>query len=254
MILVIDIGNTNTVIALYDGNDAVKKWRVLTDRTLTADDVSSKMLPLIMFSGTDVKKIDFCIISSVIPAWIPAWEKFVSDCIGIKPLVLRYDTKSGISLKIDNPAELGADRIADSAAAAAIYPEGAFVIDAGTAITLDIVNPRKEYIGGCIMPGIMVSIDALSQRTAQLPRFALTRPEHAIGKNTLGHLRSGFFYGFVGMVDRVIEESLKEVDFTPKIVATGGLAEAIASASKYITGYDADLTLTGLRIIAELNR
>ena len=172
----------------------------------------------------------------------------------MKPLFLRYNTKCGISLNISNPSEIGADRIANSVAAAAIYPQGSFIIDSGTAITLDIVTPDKKYIGGAIMPGIMISMEAMSLRTAKLPRFELDRPLHAIGKSTLEGLTSGVFYGFVGMVDRVIEESLKEVDFKPKIIATGGLAGAIASASNYISEFDRDLTLKGLRIIAELNK
>jgi type III pantothenate kinase len=254
MIFIVDIGNSNTVVGIYKGEDLVKRWRISTDRTLTVDDIAAKLSALMMFDRIDTKDISQCIISSVVPTWNHAWERFSIEFLNMKPLFLRYNTNCGISLDISNPSEIGADRIANSVAAAAMFPQGSFIIDSGTAITLDIVTPDKKYIGGAIMPGIMISMEAMSLRTAKLPRFELDRPQHAIGKSTLEGLRSGVFYGFVGMVDRVIEESLKEVGFKPKIIATGGLAGAIASASNYISEFDRDLTLKGLRIIAELNR
>ena len=254
MIFIVDIGNSNTVVGIYRGDDLVKRWRISTDRTLTVDDIAAKLSALMMFDKIDTKDISQCIISSVVPTWNHAWERFSIEFLNMKPLFLRYNTKCGISLDISNPSEIGADRIANSVAAAVVYPQGSFIIDSGTAITLDIVTPDKKYIGGAIMPGIMISMEAMSLRTAKLPRFELDRPLHAIGKSTLEGLTSGVFYGFVGMVDRVIEESLKEVDFKPKIIATGGLAGAIASASNYISEFDRDLTLKGLKIIADLNR
>ena len=254
MIFIVDIGNSNTVVGIYKGEDLVKRWRISTDRTLTVDDIAAKLSALMMFDRIEIKDIAQCIISSVVPTWNHAWERFSIEFLNMKPLFLRYNTNCGISLDISNPSEIGADRIANSVAAAAMFPQGSFIIDSGTAITLDIVTPDKKYIGGAIMPGIMISMEAMSLRTAKLPRFELDRPQHAIGKSTLEGLRSGVFYGFVGMVDRVIEESLKEVSFKPKIIATGGLAGAIASASNYISEFDRDLTLKGLRIIAELNR
>lgn len=254
MIFVVDIGNSNTVVGIYNGENLMKRWRISTDRTLTVDDIAAKLFALMIFDKIETKELHSCIISSVVPTWNHAWERFSIEHLGIKPLFLRHNTKCGISLNILNPSEIGADRIANSAAAAVMFPGGSFIIDSGTAITLDIVTPQKEYIGGAIMPGIMISMEAMSLRTAKLPRFELDRPAHAIGKSTLEGLTSGVFYGFVGMIDRVIAESLKEVSFTPKIIATGGLAGAIASASEYISEFDRDLTLKGLRIIAELNR
>lgn len=254
MIFVVDIGNSNTVAGIYHGENLIKRWRIATDRTLTVDDIAAKFFALLMFDKIEPQNIDFCIISSVVPTWNHAWERFAVEHLKIKPLFLRHDTKCGISLNISNPSEIGADRIANSAAASAMFPEGSFIIDSGTAITLDIVTPEKEYIGGAIMPGIMISMEAMSMRTAKLPRFELERPIKAIGKSTLEGLKSGVFYGFVGMIDRVIAESLKEVSFRPKIIATGGLAGAIASASEYISEFDRDLTLKGLKIIAELNK
>lgn len=253
MNFVVDIGNSNTVIGLYNGK-LVKRWRIATDRHLTVDDISSKIFALLHFAEISVNDIDFCIISSVVPTWNHAWERFTIDFLGIKPLFLTHSVKTGITIKIDNPAELGADRIANAAACAAKLDCGAFIIDSGTAITLDVVSPEREYLGGAIMPGVMISMEAISAKTAKLPRIELDRPQLAIGKSTLDGLKSGIFYGFVGMVDRVIKESLKEVSFKPKVIATGGLAGAMATASDYITEYDRDLTLDGLNIIANLNR
>lgn len=254
MNFIVDIGNSNTVIGLYKEELLIKRWRIATDRNQTVDDLSSKIHSLMIFSKIEIEDISFCIISSVVPTWNHVWERFAIEFLNIKPLFLKHNTDSGIVLKIDNPSEVGADRIANAAAAAVFFKEGSFIVDSGTAITLDIITPAKEYIGGAIMPGIMIAMEAMSQKTAKLPRFELDRPRHAVGKTTLEGLQSGVFFGFVGMIDRVIEESLKEIDFIPKIIATGGLAGAITTASKYISEFDRDLTLNGLNIIASLNR
>ncbi|HSW60636.1 MAG TPA: type III pantothenate kinase [bacterium] len=254
MNFVVDIGNSNTVIGIYREEVFIRRWRIATDRNQTVDDISSKIHSLMMFSKIDTGDIAFCIISSVVPTWNHVWERFSIEFLDVKPLFLKHTTTSGIKINIDNPQEVGADRIANAVAAASFYKEGSFIIDSGTAITLDIVTPHKEYVGGAIMPGIMISMEAMSLKTAKLPRFELDRPEKAIGRSTLAGLQSGVFFGFVGMIDRVIEESLKEVDFTPKIISTGGLAGALTTASKYISEFDRDLTLKGLNIIAQLNR
>ncbi|HOG44763.1 MAG TPA: type III pantothenate kinase [bacterium] len=254
MNFIVDIGNSNTVIGIYREGLLVRRWRIATDRNLTVDDISSKIHSLMMFSKIEISDIAFCIISSVVPTWNHVWERFSIEFLDVKPLFLKHTTTSGIKINIDNPNEVGADRIANAVAAASLYKEGTFIIDSGTAITLDIVTPQKEYVGGAIMPGIIISMEAMSLKTAKLPRFELDRPEKAIGRSTLAGLQSGVFFGFVGMIDRVIEESLKEVDFTPKIISTGGLAGALTTASKYISEFDRDLTLKGLNIIASLNR
>lgn len=254
MNFVVDIGNSNTVIGVYLGDVLVKRWRIATDRNLTVDDISSKIHSLMMFSKIKISDIAFCIISSVVPTWNHVWERFAIEFLDIKPMFLKHSSNSGISLKIDNPSEVGADRIANAVAAAEFFKDGCFIVDSGTAITLDIVTPNREYIGGAIMPGIIISMEAMSLRTAKLPRFELDKPMRSIGKTTLEGLQSGVFFGFVGMIDRVIEESLKEIDFQPKIIATGGLAGAITTASKFISEFDRDMTLKGLNIIATLNR
>lgn len=254
MNFVVDIGNSNTVIGIYKNEILVKRWRIATDRNQTVDDITSKIHSLMLFSKIEIDDIGYCIIGSVVPTWNHIWERFSIEFLNRKPIFVRHTVNSGIELKVTNPYEVGADRIANAAAAARFFDHGSFIIDSGTAITLDIITPEKDYIGGAIMPGIMISMEAMSLKTAKLPRFELDRPVKAIGKTTLEGLQSGVFFGFVGMVDRVIEESLREINFKPKIIATGGLAGAITTASKYIDEFDRDLTLKGLNIIAGLNR
>ncbi len=254
MNFVVDIGNSNTVIGVYKDNCIFKRWRITTDRSQTVDDLSSKIHSLMSFSGITVSEITQCVISSVVPMWNHAWERFSIEFLDIHPVFVSSKTDSGIFLEVDNPKEVGADRIANAVAASEKYENGAFIVDSGTAITIDIITPEKHYIGGAIMPGILLSMDALSKGTAKLPRFELTRPENPIGRNTLEGLKSGVFYGFIGMIDRVIEESLAQIVFKPEIIATGGLAGAITTGSKYISEFNRDLTLDGLNYIANRYR
>ncbi len=254
MNFVVDIGNSNTVIGVFKEDVLEKRWRISTDRNLTIDDISSKIHSLMSISNLAIKDISCVVISSVVPTWNHSWERFSIEFLKRNPVFLKYSTLSNITIKTPNPTEVGADRIANAAGAANQHVEGAIVVDSGTAITLDIVNPDREYIGGAIMPGIMSSMEALSTKTAKLPRFQLDKPEKAIGKTTLESLQSGVFFGFVGMIDRLVEESLKELDFSPKIISTGGLAGALSTTSKYIEFFDRDLTLKGLNVIATINR
>lgn len=250
MNFVVDIGNSNTVIGLYKGDVIIKRWRIATERSQTVDDLTSKIHSLMSFSGISTSDISQCVISSVVPTWNHAWERFSIEFLNRPPLFITSEINSGIELSVDNPGEVGADRIANAVAASKKFSQGAFIVDSGTAITLDIITPDRKYIGGAIMPGIIISMDALSKETAKLPRFELTMPEKPIGTNTLEGLKSGVFYGFVGMIDRVIEESLTQIDFKPEIIATGGLAGAIKTGSKYISRFERDLTLEGLNYIA----
>ncbi|HDT11112.1 MAG TPA: type III pantothenate kinase [bacterium] len=254
MNFVVDIGNSNTVIGIFKDDILKKRWRIATDRNLTVDDIASKIHTLMSISNVTIEEISCVVIGSVVPTWNHSWERFSIEFLKRNPVFLKYSTPCGITIKTPNPAEVGADRIANSAGAAAQYSKGTIVVDSGTAITLDIVNPEKEYIGGAIMPGIMASIEALSTKTAKLPRFQLDKPEKAIGMTTLQSLQSGVFFGFVGMIDRLVEESLKELDFSPRIISTGGLAGALSTTSKYIEQFDRDLTLKGLNVVATINR
>jgi len=254
MNFVVDIGNSNTVIGIFKDGHLKNRWRIATDRNLTIDDISSKIYSLMSISNLTIQEISCVLIGSVVPTWNHSWERFSIEFLKRTPVFLKHSTPCGIIIKTPNPTEVGADRIANAAGAAIQYSQGTIVVDSGTAITLDIINPAKEYIGGAIMPGIMTSMEALSQKTAKLPRFQLDKPEKAIGTTTLNSLQSGVFYGFVGMIDRLVEESLKELDFKPNIISTGGLAGALSTTSKYIEEFDRDLTLKGLNVAANLNR
>ncbi len=253
MNLCVDIGNTNTVIGVFDKNKVIYRWRIATTSKDTFDDLKSRLFPLFIIEGVDKNLIKKVVVSSVVPMWNHSWERFCYDIFGIKPLFVGPGVKTGIRIALENPKEVGADRIVNSAAAIAQFPEGAIIVDSGTAITIDIVSPQKVYLGGTIMPGITMSLDALVAKTAKLHKISLEKPDSAIGKSTTDGIRAGIYFGFVGMIDRCIEEILKEIDFKPKIIATGGLAGEIAQGSKFIELYDRDLTLFGINLIAEAN-
>lgn len=253
MFFCIDIGNTNTVVGALRDGVITARWRIATDRNATFDDLAAKFHPLMALAKVPREAVAKVIVSSVVPVWDHSWERFSREYFGKEALFVGPATKTGITLAVDNPHEVGADRIVNAVAAIARYPEGALVVDSGTAITIDVVAPDRTYRGGAIMPGMLVSLEALAARTAKLPRVHLERPAHAVGRGTADGIRSGMYYGFAGMVDRVMEEMLPELGFTPRIIATGGMAGELASVSRHIEEYDRDLTLRGLDIIASLN-
>jgi len=246
----VDIGNTNTVIGVFKERKLIYRWRIATISTDTFDDIKSRLYPLLMMENLNLALVKKCIISSVVPMWNHSWERFSAESLGETPIFIGPGIKTGIKIAVDNPREVGADRIVNAVSAIESYPDGAVIVDSGTAITIDIVSPSKTYLGGTIMPGIMIGMDALASRTAKLGRVAIVRPERAVGKNTADSIRSGIYYGFAGMIDRVIEEILKEIDFKAEIISTGGLAHELSTSSKYIKHFEKDLTLKGLDLIA----
>ena len=251
MKLCIDIGNSNTVIGIYRENTQIVRWRILTDRHITHHNLMVTFHALLATHNIPKESISFTIISSVVPTWNHSWTRFSKEYLSVEPFFIHYDSDTGIHLAVDQPMQVGSDRIVNAVAAFSVAPTGALVVDSGTAITIDVVTPQAEYLGGAIMPGMLISLEALADRTAQLPRVMLDTPEHAIGTTTEESLKSGIFFGFVGMIDNVIREIIKEVPFTPAIIATGGLAGHFAEASEYIQQYERDLTLTGLNIIGQ---
>ncbi|HNT27095.1 MAG TPA: type III pantothenate kinase [bacterium] len=253
MFFCVDIGNTNTVVGITDHGKITARWRVETDRHATFDDLTAKFHPLLTLAGIPREKVEKVIVSSVVPAWDHSWERFSREYLGREALFVGAGTRTGITVAVDSPQEVGADRIVNAAAAIARHPGGALIVDSGTAITIDAVSPDHRYLGGAIMPGMLISIEALAARTAKLPRVHLDRPERAVGRSTAGGIQSGVYYGFAGMVDRVIEEMAAELDFTPRVIATGGLAGGLAAVSRRIEEYDRDLTLYGLDLIAAMN-
>ena len=259
MLLTLDVGNTNTVIGLYQlapdqPAELVAHWRVTTQRTQTADEYGVLILSLFGMQKIDAAEVTSVIISSVVPPLDPTLRRVSERYFKLKPLFVEPGVKTGMPLLIDNPAELGADRVANGVAAFDRYGGPCVVVDFGTATTFDVISAKGEYCGGVIAPGLGISADALFSRAARLARVDIRKPPQVIGTNTRVNLQSGLFYGYIGLVDGIIERIIEELGASPKVVATGGLAKLIAEGSRFITEIDHMLTLDGLRIIYERNR
>jgi type III pantothenate kinase len=263
MLLAIDVGNTNTVLGLYnaDSPELIADWRITTHRNQTSDEYGVLFLNLFAMRQIDVSKITAIVVSSVVPPLDSTIKRLCERYFGLRPIFVEPGIKTGMPLLVDNPAELGADRIVNGVAAFARYGGPIIVVDFGTATTFDVITARGEYIGGVIAPGLGISADALFSRAAKLARVDIKRPARTIGTNTIAHLQSGLFYGYIGLVDGILERILAEIqsshssgDAIPKVIATGGLAHMLANDSKYITTIDDMLTLDGLRLLYERNR
>jgi len=263
MLLALDVGNTNTVLGLYD-LDAVKgpvlvaDWRVSTHRTQTADEYGVLFVNLFNLHGLATDKVKDIIISSVVPPVESTLSQVCQDYFKIKPLFVEPGIKTGMPVLVDNPAELGADRLVNAIAAYEKFGGPAIVVDFGTATTFDVISAKGEYLGGVITPGLGISADALFSRAARLGRVDIKRPAKVIGTTTVAHLQSGLYYGYIGLVDGILERMIEEMgagnETAPKVIATGGLAGLIAEDSRYIETIDEMLTLDGLRIVFERNR
>jgi type III pantothenate kinase len=264
VLLAIDVGNTNTVLGLYNSEspELLADWRVTTHKNQTSDEYGVLFLSLFAMRQIDVSKISAIIVSSVVPPLDTTIRRLCERYFGLRPMFVEPGIKTGMPLLVDNPAELGADRIVNGVAAFARYGGPIIVVDFGTATTFDVISARGEYIGGVIAPGLGISADALFSRAAKLARVDVKRPARTIGTNTIAHLQSGLFYGYIGLVDGILERMLAEMQSgqpegsvaTPKVIATGGLAHMLHEDSKYITAIDDMLTLDGLRLLYERNR
>jgi type III pantothenate kinase len=264
MLLAIDVGNSNTVLGLYnhDSPDLVADWRITTHKNQTSDEYGVLFMNLFAMRQIDVSKISAIVVSSVVPPLDTTLRRLCERYFGLRPIFVEPGIKTGMPLLVDNPAELGADRIVNGVAAFARYGGPIIVVDFGTATTFDVISARGEYIGGVIAPGLGISADALFSRAAKLARVDVKRPARVIGTNTIAHLQSGLFYGYIGLVDGILERMLAEIEAaqpggsvaTPKVIATGGLAHMLHDDSKYITAIDDMLTLDGLRLLHERNR
>jgi type III pantothenate kinase len=264
MLLAIDIGNSNTVLGLYnsDSPELVADWRITTHKNQTSDEYGVLFMNLFAMRQIDVSKISAIVVSSVVPPLDTTIRRLCERYFGLRPMFVEPGIKTGMPLLVDNPAELGADRIVNGVAAFARYGGPIIVVDFGTATTFDVISVRGEYVGGVIAPGLGISADALFSRAAKLARVDIKRPARVIGTNTIAHLQSGLFYGYIGLVDGILERMLAEIEAgqpdgsvaTPKVIATGGLAHMLHDDSKYITAIDDMLTLDGLRLLHERNR
>lgn len=255
MLLVLDVGNTNIVLGVYNRAELRFDWRLATDLKKTADEYWVMLSNLMAKAGLAPEQFDGLCISSVVPPLDIVIEDLVDRYFNVAPLFVVPGVRTGLSMRIDNPHEVGADRIVNAVAALDLYGGPAVIVDFGTATTFDAVTADAEFIGASIVPGITISAEALFQRAAKLPRVDLHPPEHAIGKNTVDCLRSGLILGYASLVDGMVARFRKEMGAPDAVVvASGGLAPVIASEASSIQHVEPELTLTGLRLIYERNQ
>ncbi|MCM2357919.1 MAG: type III pantothenate kinase [Geobacteraceae bacterium] len=254
MLLVIDVGNSNIVLGIYENERLVRDWRISTDKSKTTDEYGILVHDLFRLAGIDFAAVKDLIISSVVPTLTGVLEKLSSDYFGRKPYVVGPGIKTGMPIQYDNPREVGADRIVNAVAGYEKFRTSLIIVDFGTATTFDYVNRKGEYCGGAIAPGLVVATEALFQKASKLPRVEIVRPPLVIAKNTVNSMQAGIFYGYVGLVDGIVARMKAESRDNPKVIATGGLAGLIAPESKTIEMIEEFLTLEGLRILYERNR
>jgi type III pantothenate kinase len=253
MLLAVDVGNTQTVFGLYDGDRLAEHWRVSTEAERTGDELGVLVGRLLELRDVGFEEIGGVCLASTVPPLVRAYEEFARDYADARLLVLGPGTRTGIPIVYDDPREVGPDRIANAVAARERYGAPSIVVDFGTSTNFDIVSAAGEYLGGVIGPGVEISMEALTERTAKLPRIDLTEPAHAIGKNTQEAMESGFVHGFAGLVDGITRRVGDELGDEATVIATGGLASAIVPYCETIDEVDDLLTLTGLRLIYDRN-
>ncbi|MDD3840489.1 MAG: type III pantothenate kinase [Clostridia bacterium] len=255
MILVMDVGNTNIVLGLFQGEKLITHWRISTQIGRTADEYGILINQLLRHNSLKRDSIETVVISSVVPPAMYSIERMVNKYFDVQPIVVGPGIKTGINIKYDNPKEVGADRIVNALAAYSLYGGPVIIVDFGTATTFCVISEEGEYLGGAISPGIKISTDALFQRASKLPRVELVKPDSVIGKNTINSMQSGIIYGYVGQVDYIVNRMKQEINHPEvKVIATGGMAPLIASESKTIQEVNLLLTLEGLKIIYDKNK
>jgi len=260
MLLTLDVGNTNTVLGLYRlaSDELITHWRVSTLRTQTADEYGVLFLNLFAMRKVEASEVSAIIISSVVPPLESTLRQVCERYFNLKPMFVEPGIKTGMPILVDNPTEVGADRLVNSVAAYARYGGPCVVVDFGTATTFDMVSAKGEYLGGAIAPGLAISAEALFARAARLSRVDVKKPAKVVGTNTVAAVQSGLYYGYIGLVDGILERIVNETRVpdspAPKVIATGGLAHLIVDDSRFIETVDDMLTLDGLRLIYERNR
>lgn len=253
MILTMDIGNTNIKTGLFDGAELVKYWRISTNKMYTSDEYGILLTQLFAHGGVTPAQVEGIIISSVVPTINYTIDHMCNSYFGMTPMFIAPGIKTGVNIRYENPRELGSDRIANAVAAFEEYGGPVIYIDFGTATTFGVVDEKGSFLGGSIFPGIKLASEALSSGTAKLPRFELTRPETVIGRTTLTNLQSGMYYGYVGMLEHIVNKMKQELGKPATVIATGGMAQLLAEESRAIDHVDGLLTLKGLRLIYERN-
>lgn len=253
-VLLLDVGNTNTVFGVYLGDQLLDHFRLSTVAQRTADEYGAFLMPLLARLGLEPTATQAMVISSVVPPLNPVLERLASRYFGVRPLFIEPGVKTGLPIRYDNPSEVGADRIVNAVAARHRYGAPMVVVDFGTATTFDVINAAGEYAGGIIAPGVMIAAEALFSHASRLYRVDVRPPPQLIGRHTAGAMQSGIYYGYVGLVDGILNRLRAELPKLTAVVATGGQAELIAAASKHIDEVDPMLTLLGLKLIYDRNR
>jgi type III pantothenate kinase len=252
-LVVIDAGNTNTVIGIYRGDELIDSFRLSTSTERTSDEYGALLLPLFARRGLDPAATEAVVIASVVPPLRGTLERLARGFFGCAPLFVEPGVKTGLPIRYDNPAEVGADRIVNSLAARELFGAPAIVVDLGTATTFDVVNARGEYTGGIISPGLMISAEALFDHASRLYRVDVRRPDQLVGRTTVGAMQSGIYWGYIGLIDGILDRLLAEMEGHPAIIATGGQADLVASGSRHIRTVEPMLTLAGLKLVHERN-
>lgn len=253
LIFVLDVGNTNTVLGVYEGEELKYHWRVETSRNKTEDEYGMIVKALFEHVGLSFQDISGIIISSVVPPIMFSLERMCQKYFHLKPLIVGPGMKTGLNIKYENPREVGADRIVNAVAGIHLYGSPLIIVDFGTATTYCYIDEDKQYMGGAIAPGITISTEALYSRAAKLPRIEIARPNDIVGKNTVAAMQAGIVYGYVGQVEGIVSRMKAQSKVEPKVIATGGLATLVAKESDIIDVVDPFLTLKGLQLIYTKN-
>jgi type III pantothenate kinase len=253
MLLAVDVGNTQTHFGAYEGERLLEHWRFATVRTSTADELGAALRNLLELRGCSFEQLDASIVSSTVPQLEPEWTSMARRYLGHEMLAVGPGTRTGMAIRYDNPREIGADRLVNAVALRERFAGLAVCVDFGTATTFDVVSAENEYLGGSLMTGIEISLEALSERGARLPKIDLAPPRSVIGKNTIDAIRSGVVYGYAGAIDAILRRIYDELGERADVVATGGLAGLVVPYSEEIEEVDEELTLTGLRLLHERN-
>jgi len=254
MLYAIDVGNTSINMGLFQGEKIAYSWRLMSGIDRSADEYGSLISSLLKHYEVPVESIRGAVLCSVVPPLVPVFQEVCERYLHSNTLVIEPGIKTGLRLLVDNPRELGPDRVANAVAGMKLYGTPLVVIDFGTATTFDVVSANGDFLGGAIAPGINIAAEALYSRTAMLPRIELHKPRHAIGKGTVTAMQSGIIYGYIGLIQRILEEITAELEASPKVVATGGYAHMFADLIPVIAEANPDLSLIGLRLIYDMNK